>query len=236
MLGTAESSDEEDDDEDEDDRRMKMDNSKPISGDDLGDSFSLDESTKRKRGWVDEIYEKEGKEIGEDAVASDDGESDDGGDGQADENEDDDEDAGDEEDSSDNDFGNMSARDWEQSDDDEVAVEEDEMEDVKDKEQDSDKVVKKDAQNSKRESNGKPQVKDDNLPFVIEAPNNLQDFCSLMDGRAETEIIEIISRIRTCNSIRLTAENRKKMQVCDILTKFIRLSLIIFEYICLMVR
>uniref|UniRef100_A0A453L7T5 Uncharacterized protein n=3 Tax=Triticinae TaxID=1648030 RepID=A0A453L7T5_AEGTS len=55
MLGTAESSDEEDDDSEDGDHHMRADNSKPISGDDLGDSFSFDEPTKRKKGWVDEI-------------------------------------------------------------------------------------------------------------------------------------------------------------------------------------
>ncbi|GJM94142.1 hypothetical protein PR202_ga10759 [Eleusine coracana subsp. coracana] len=58
MLGTADSSGE--DDDDEDDHHMKRGNSKPISGDDLGDSFTLDESTGKKKGWVDEIYEREG--------------------------------------------------------------------------------------------------------------------------------------------------------------------------------
>ncbi|KAF0921731.1 hypothetical protein E2562_017001 [Oryza meyeriana var. granulata] len=211
MLGIAESSDEEDDG-DEGDHGMKLDSSKPISGDDLGDFISLDEPASKEKGWVDEIYEREGKEIGEDAVGSDDEESD--GDGDGDDDDEDDEDAGDEEDLSDNDFGNMSARDWEQSDDDEVTVEEDEMEGLKEKEQKiNGKVVKKDQQNLKKVSNAKLQVKDDNLPFVIEAPSNLKDLCSLLDGRSETEIVEIISRIRTCNSIRLAAENRKKMQV-----------------------
>uniref|UniRef100_A0A0E0KG45 Nucleolar protein 14 n=1 Tax=Oryza punctata TaxID=4537 RepID=A0A0E0KG45_ORYPU len=218
MLGTAESSDE-DDDDDEGDHSTKLDSSKPISGDDLGDSFSTDELARKKKGWVDEIYEKEGKNIGEDAEGSDNEESDDDaedGDDDADDGGDDaeDDDEDEEEDLSENDFGNMSARDWEQSDDDEVAVEEDEMEGLKEKEQKiSGKVVKKDLQNSKKESNAKSQVKDDNLPFVIEAPSNLKDLCSLLDGRSETEIVEIISRIRTCNSIRLAAENRKKMQV-----------------------
>lgn len=219
MLGTAESSDEDDDDDEEGDRSMKLDSSKPISGDDLGDSFSTDEPARKEKGWVDEIYEREGKKIGEDAEGSDNEESDDDGDDDDDDAEDGDDDAEDEdeeEDLSDNDFGNMSARDWEQSDDDEVTVEEDEMEGLKQKEQKiSGKVVKKDLQNSKKESNAESQVKDDNLPFVIEAPSNLKDLCSLLDGWSETEIIEIISRIRTCNSIRLAAENRKKMQVCN---------------------
>ena len=74
MLGTADSSDE--DDDNEDDNHMKLDNSKPISGDDLGDSFT-DDSIRKKKGWVDEIYEKEGRKIGDDAAASDDEESDD---------------------------------------------------------------------------------------------------------------------------------------------------------------
>ncbi|CAM0946596.1 unnamed protein product [Alopecurus aequalis] len=209
MIGTAESSDEEDADDKEGGHHMKEDNSKPVSGDDLGDSFSFDKSTKKKKGWVDEIYEKEGRKIGEDVASGDEG-SDDGGE---DENTDDEEDACDE-DSSDNDFGNMPARDWEQSDDDEIAVE-DENDDVKEKEHvTGDKVLKTNAQTLKRVSNAKqPHAKDEDLPFVIEAPNSLQDLCSLVDGRSETEIVEIISRIRTCNSIRLTAENRKKMQV-----------------------
>lgn len=210
MLGTADSSDE--DNDNEDDKHMKLGNSKPISGDDLGDSFSLDESIGKKKGWVDEIYEREGRKIGDDAAASDDGESDD--ENAADDGADDEEDS--EEDSSDNDFGNMSARDWEQSDDDEVDVGDDEMEDFKEKEKEiSGKVVEKDAHNLKGESNMKPQVKDGGIPFVIDAPNDLKDLSSLLDGRSEAEIIEIISRIRACNSIRLAAENRRKMQVSN---------------------
>jgi nucleolar protein 14 len=208
MLGTADSSDEGDDNKDDD--HMKWDNSKPISGDDLGDSFSLDESTRKENGWVDEIYEREGREIGDDAAGSDDGESDDE---HASNDEADDEDAGDEEGSSDYNFGNMPARDWEQSDDDEVDLREDEMEDLEQKEQEiKGKVVKKGAQTLKGESNEKAPV-NGSVPFVIDAPNNLKDLSSLLDGRSETEIIEIISRIRTCNSTRLAAENRRKMQV-----------------------
>lgn len=212
MLGTADSSDEDDDVEDD---RMKLDNSKPISGDDLGDSFT-DDSIRKEKGWVDEIYEKEGRKLGDDAAASDD----EGSDGEdADDDESDDDEEGDEDgeqDSSDNDFGNMSARDWEQSDDDEVDVGDNEMEDFHEKEQEiSGKVVKKDARNLIKESTVKMQVKDSGVPFVIDAPNNLKDLSSLLDGRSDTEIIEIISRIRTCNSIRLAAENRRKMQVCD---------------------
>ncbi|GJN18624.1 hypothetical protein PR202_gb05800 [Eleusine coracana subsp. coracana] len=213
MLGTADSSDE--DDDDEDDHHMKRGNSKPISGDDLGDSFTLDESTGKKKGWVDEIYEREGRQIGDDAAGSD-GESEDEhvSNDEADDDDDDDEEDHDEEDSSDNDFGNMSATDWEQSDDDEVDLREDEMEDLGEKEQKiNGKVVKKGSHTSKGESDEKPPIKDGSLPFVIDAPKNLKDLSSLLDGRSETEIIEIISRIRTCNSIRLAAENRRKMQV-----------------------
>nr|AMN87025.1 hypothetical protein [Paspalum vaginatum] len=108
----------------------------------------------------------------------------------------------------------MSARDWEQSDDDEVDLGDDEMEDFKEKGQEiNGKAVSKDAHSLKRESSVKQQVKDVSVPFVIDAPNNLKDLSSLLDGHSETEIIEIISRIRTCNSIRLAAENRRKMQV-----------------------
>ncbi|CAN6324011.1 unnamed protein product [Urochloa humidicola] len=197
-------------DDDEDDDNEDDSHTQPISGDDLGDSFT-DDSIKKKKGWVDEIYQKEGRKIGDDAAASDNEESDDE---HADDDESDNEEDDDEQNSSDNDFGNMSARDWEQSEDDEVDVGDDEMEDFQEKEQEiSVKVVKKDAQNLKKESNVKMQVKDGSVPFVIDAPNNLKDLSSLLDGRSETEIFEIISRIRTCNSIRLAAENRRKMQV-----------------------
>ncbi|CAN6288229.1 unnamed protein product [Urochloa humidicola] len=197
-------------DDDEDDDNEDDSHTQPISGDDLGDSFT-DDSIKKKKGWVDEIYQKEGRKIGDDAAASDNEESDDE---HADDDESDNEEDDDEQNSSDNDFGNMSARDWEQSEDDEVDVGDDEMEDFQEKEQViSVKVVKKDAQNLKKESNVKMQVKDGSVPFVIDAPNNLKDLSSLLDGRSETEIFEIISRIRTCNSIRLAAENRRKMQV-----------------------
>jgi nucleolar protein 14 len=227
MLGTADSSD-------EGDENMKRDNSKPISGDDLGDSFSFDESTRKKKGWVDEIYEREGREIGDDAAGSDDGESDDehASDDEADEDDEEgDEDTGDEDGSSDNDFDNMSARDWEQGDDDEFDLKEDEVEDLGEKEQEiKGKVVKKGAR-TKGESNEKPLVKDGSLPFVIDAPSNLKDLSSLLDGRSEIEIIEIISRIRTCNSIRLAAENRRKMQVSDSFINFIRLMAVIVEHI-----
>lgn len=231
MLGIADSSDEDDVDEDVD--YMKPDNSKPMSGDDLGDSFTFGDSTGKKKGWVDEIYEKEGRKIGDAATASDDGESDDehANDEEDDDGEEDDDDDDAEEDSSDNDFGNMSARDWEQSDDDEVDVGDDEMEDFQEKEQEfSGKMVKKDAQNLEKESNVKTQVKNGSVPFVIDAPNNLKDLSSLLDGRSEAEIIEIISRIRTCNSIRLAAENRRKMQVCDSLTLVVVGLLVIYTY------
>jgi nucleolar protein 14 len=255
MLGTADSSD-------EGDENMKRDNSKPISGDDLGDSFSFDESTRKKKGWVDEIYEREGREIGDDAAGSDDGESDDehASDDEADEDDEEgDEDTGDEDGSSDNDFDNMSARGWEQGDDDEFDLKEDEVEDLGEKEQEiKGKVVKKGARTkgesnekplvkdgslpfvidapsnlarTKGESNEKPLVKDGSLPFVIDAPSNLKDLSSLLDGRSEIEIIEIISRIRTCNSIRLAAENRRKMQVSDSFINFIRLMAVIVEHI-----
>lgn len=213
MLGTADSSDE--DDENADDNHMKLGNSKPISGDDLGDSFTLDESKVKNKGWVDEIYEKEGRKIGDDAAASDEEESDDADDDEADDDEDvEDEEEDADEETSDNDFGNMPAKDWEQSDDDEVDIGDDGMEEFQKKGKEiNGKTVNKDAQILKRESNVKQQVKDGSVPFVIDAPNNLNDLSSLLDGHSETEIIEIISRIRTCNSIRLAAENRRKMQV-----------------------
>ncbi|XP_020093914.1 nucleolar protein 14 [Ananas comosus] len=220
MLAHDDSSDDVSDD-DEDIQKMVSKRSRSISGDDLGDSFSFDQETANKKGWVDGIFEN--KDVNdddeEDGTSSDDSETNN-------EDDDDDDDASDKDDSSGHDLGDISMRDWEQSDDDDLTLDaeeeekEEEAEDVNEREIKLGKKIReemqrKGSQDTQRgEVAGKmPPVKDVGLPFVIEAPNSLEELCLLLDNRSETEVIEAINRIRACNSIRLAAENRKKMQV-----------------------
>lgn len=236
MLAHDDSSDD-DSDDDEDIQKMVSKRSRSISGDDLGDSFSFDQETANKKGWVDDIFEnkdvnddeeEDGNEE-EDGTSSNDSESNN-------EDDDDNDDASDKDDSSGHDLGDISMRDWEQSDDDDLTLDaeeeekEEEAEDVNEREIKLSKktgeemLSKKTGEEMRRKGSqdtqsgevaGKmPPVKDAGLPFVIEAPNSLEELCSLLDNRSETEVIEAINRIRACNSIRLAAENRKKMQVC----------------------
>lgn len=103
--------------------RQKTDQSR--SGDDLGDSFSISEETVRKKGWIDEILERENEEdsASEDGNASDDSEN------SEDANEGSDEDP-------DEDENNLSLKDWEQSDDENIKLNlEDEEEDSDDEEE-----------------------------------------------------------------------------------------------------
>ncbi|PPR95739.1 hypothetical protein GOBAR_AA24922 [Gossypium barbadense] len=51
------------------------------------------------------------------------------------------------------------------------------------------------------------------IPFIIEAPKNLEELSSLLENRSNDDVIVIINRIRASNAIKLAAENRKKMQV-----------------------
>lgn len=51
------------------------------------------------------------------------------------------------------------------------------------------------------------------LPYVIDAPQTLELFRAIVDGRSDAELALGIERIRACNSVKLAAENRRKMQV-----------------------
>lgn len=200
----------------EDNHKQASKNFRAVSGDDLGDSLSIDESIANKSGWVDDIYENQ------DVDDDDQNETDSEGSGSSDqEGIDEDVDDSDENEATVNDFRSMSTmKDWEQSDDDDLDLDGEEAEDADEKDTDINNKMSIDMQNQdslkSHKSNAvyKPTpIGEDALPFVIEAPNNLTELCSLLDNRSDTEVLEAINRIRACNSIRLAAENRKKMQV-----------------------
>jgi Nop14-like family len=131
---------------------------KSSSGDDLGDSFILDNDEADKKGWADDI-------LGNKSDGSDDGEEE-GDDDGVDEDEE-------------VEFGkNMLARDWEQSDEDEPITVPEESEGVDEKEKKSEfKAGKTTPRNDKGVIEG--------LPFVIEAPSNLKELSTLLDNRSE---------------------------------------------------
>ncbi|KAF3782230.1 Nucleolar protein 14 [Nymphaea thermarum] len=208
MLATEESDDDGSDSEREA-KNLPLDKPKWISGEDLGDSFDFDEEAAGK-GWVDEVLER-----GEahDASSAEEASSE----------------ASSEQFDSDSEQQFESAKDWEQSDDElfDTGKEEDDIlvedlhEEVKDKKQlklehqkeESHDVQKKPK--SKAAGDGQPPLLPDggSLPFIIEAPADLKQLCSLLDGRSDSETVEAINRIRKCNAISLAAENRRKMQV-----------------------
>lgn len=98
------------DEEKENDENPSSQKRRPNSGDDLGDSFVLDEEPKAKRGWVDEVLE------------SGDGDEQSDSDGVSSEGDEDDKDDTSEEGSDDNDLARekgLSIKDWEQSEDEE---------------------------------------------------------------------------------------------------------------------
>ncbi|KAK1293044.1 hypothetical protein QJS10_CPB17g02100 [Acorus calamus] len=190
MLASDESGDESDDEKDDGgedlDRPEKL---RSLSGDDLGDSFSSEKMLANKKGWVDEIIEREDMDHTED---EEDGSS------EGSQSEDDQGDNDDDEDSdsagSDSDDENrdlLSVKNWEQSDDDNLST--DEEEEAKDergmKKVEDDGSSKKDKQEvlpgSKKssESAKPPSAKQETLPFVIEAPTSLTELSSLLDNR-----------------------------------------------------
>ncbi|KAF4353548.1 hypothetical protein F8388_024353 [Cannabis sativa] len=221
MLATDGSSDE----EDEDAEKPSTQRPRAISGDDLGDSFLLDEEPKsKKRGWVDEILEERDDE-NEEGDSSEDSESSENGSEGSDEDSD----------------KNPSIKDWEQSDDDNVetelhGAEDDEEEDGEESDEDdvgNKKVVEprdsnksqdilsvktserhKDSLGSrKKDADEKKSDTRLDIPYLIEAPKSLEEFSALLDNCSNSDIMLIINRIRVSNAIKLAAENRKKMQV-----------------------
>lgn len=212
------------DDEDGDAENASVQKRKFISGDDLGDSFTLDDDERNhKKGWVDEIFERkdaDGTESEDDDSAEDTDSSDDVGGDSDDESEEDDNTRG----------RKHSLKDWEQSDDDilDSNSEEDDEASKEDKELDenhpkkankgaiikssksegSSEDAKKLEKNTKREN--KPE-----LPYIIEAPESFDQFLSLLADCSDSDVLLIIDRIRASNAIQLTEKNLEKMQVCS---------------------
>ncbi|XP_077226917.1 nucleolar-like protein [Tasmannia lanceolata] len=212
MLATDDFSDEGNDGP-EDYNKLSPKKLKSVSGDDLGDSFSVDEQLPNKKGWVDEILEGNNVDHleNDNSTSSEDSES---GDDDSDPEEESDEDdgvSGDE----------LSAKDWEQSDEDnlgtglenENGMEEKVLGKVNDNNAKKQKSQKTDSPDRQNASGERSSIQPETLPFVIEAPNSLVELRSLLDNRSDSEVAEAINRIRACNAIRLAAENRKKMQV-----------------------
>ncbi|KAL2326728.1 hypothetical protein Fmac_025786 [Flemingia macrophylla] len=218
MIAAEDSSDE----ENEDSEKSSEQKLRSISGDDLGDSFSLNEQVMTKKGWVDEILErKDDDEDSDDLGSSEDG--DEGSDEDLDEAKKD-----------------LSLKDWEQSDDDDIGADsKDGDEDDSDGDKETatkdldgveglDAAVKKrvksnvslesvkkdkDSLDSKKIEIGGKQSKELDIPYIIQAPNTFEELCSLVDKHSNSNIILIINRIRKSNPITIAAENRKKMQV-----------------------
>lgn len=222
MLATDDVSDEDNDSDSAGNQSAKM--STHISGDDLGDSFTIDEKSRNKKGWVDDILERNHAEDSED---EDDESSEDSGDAEDDEGETKEDEEEDEQ--------VETLKDWEQSDDDigadfgEHDSESDEEERVEDDETHCRPEDKKNdiavtsARMGKRKTgvSGMEKAKGGkqtsrlklDLPFKIDAPTNMDELRMLFEGRSDEDIIEAIRRIRVCNAIPLAAENRKKTQV-----------------------
>lgn len=221
MLATDDYSD----DQNEDDEIPSTQRPRAISGDDLGDSFSLDEEPRIKKGWVDEILEKKD---------ASDSESEEGGSSEDSESPEDGSDEGSDEDDNEGEK-NLLMKDWEQSDDDNLGTdldeEEEEEEDDDDEseghENDDDvnekkmeprelkRLKKNDAskKQGKVSQDGKRPSTQSDLPYLIEAPKSLEELSALVDNLSNSNIVVIINRIRKSNAIKLAAENRKKMQV-----------------------
>lgn len=209
MIARDESSDEEGDGSEDADGLAKR--LKSMSGDDLGDSFSIGEDRNAKLGWIQEMLRRENEDDIENADATTD-------DSEGDEDEDEDEEEDEDEDGLDT---KNALKDWEQSDEDELDtdLEEDEGEDddqvkTKDKEYKKQEMHTKSSDMKNIEPNdNKYSSKPGDLPYTIEAPTSLEEFTSLVGECSDDEIVEAIKRIRTFNAISITAENRKKMQV-----------------------
>ncbi|XP_021910283.1 nucleolar protein 14 isoform X2 [Carica papaya] len=218
-----------DDFSDEDDENIeKQSAQKPriISGDDLGDSFTLEEETGTKKGWVDEILERdvENSESEDDDGSSDNSRSSDG-DGENEGSED----------SADEQERTFSLKDWEQSDDDDdvgTKLEDEEEEEDHDddnadeEEKDLEPRVHKRLKTNDAAETGKEAVKSlgerdkkkinehpTDIPFLIDAPKSLEELYALIENCSNANVILVINRIRVSNAIKLAAENRKKMQV-----------------------
>ncbi|KAL6969684.1 hypothetical protein U1Q18_029391 [Sarracenia purpurea var. burkii] len=216
MLATDDSSDEDGNASEDADNAQRL---RSISGDDLGDSFSHGEEKKTKRGWIEEIMERENANGGgsEDGISSDDSGS----------SEDDGDEEGTDEDNDEYEM-TQSLKDWEQSDDDELGTDLEKEGDRKEEEVGDEEMEPKCYNKGTQIKDGRIDSLDANktkendkfsstqigeLPYVILAPKSLEELYTLLDNRSDSQIIEAIRRIRACNAISIAAENRKKMQV-----------------------
>ncbi|KAL3644602.1 hypothetical protein CASFOL_009782 [Castilleja foliolosa] len=219
MMSAHDSGNENDDDDDDEDvvGDESEKQTKHISGDDLGDSFSA--VPKIKPVWIDDIIRKDNDinlEI-EDPVSS--GETDDDDD---EDDDDDDEEGSDEDDGEDEKAESL--KDWEQSDDDIIETNDDDIDDGIGKGEDMLEKRKKITESrcklkdNESANNAKIIAIDDliqkvELPYTIEAPKNFEEFSVLVENRSDDQILEAIRRIRAFNAISIAAENRKKIQV-----------------------
>ncbi|CAE5963507.1 unnamed protein product [Arabidopsis arenosa] len=192
-----------------------------ISGDDLGDSFSVEED-KPKRGWIDDVLEREddvdNSESDENDSSSEDSESE--------EEEDDESDGGDEKQRKSEQRKRHHLEDWEQSDD-ELGDELEDEEEDDDEEDDEPRVHKKlkndyAAPNKGEGLSGTVKQKTNmkklsstqrDIPFMIDPPKNFEELLALVQDCSNEDVILIVNRIRIAHSIKIKAENRKKMQV-----------------------
>lgn len=229
MLATDDTSDE----ENEDEEKSSTQRPRSISGDDLGDSFTFDEEPKPKRGWVDEVLERKDTTESEDEDSSEDSGDGDGVDVESDEDNDENE-------------NTITLKDWEQSDNDDLGtdLEEDEEgeRELDDDEDDSadgekeiepkgNKVLKEKVKIKEKDNklfNAKKMKSDHtqpstqpDIPFLIDAPKSLEEFCALVENCSNADKIMVINRIRASNAIKLAAENRKKMQVWKFMQLFV---------------
>ncbi|CAI0463404.1 unnamed protein product [Linum tenue] len=190
------------------------------SGDDLGDSFSIEEPGTRK-GWVDEILEREETEESGD-------EEDDSSEAESGEEDDDHERSEEQRDEEDNARDKaQSLKDWEQSDDENLdrdLDDDDDDEKIDDAKELTEPIgqkrSKKNAVTVAAKVNDETQnakkikiTSEQDLPFLIEAPKSIEELCALVDKCSNNDIIIVVNRIRASNAIKLAAENRKKMQV-----------------------
>ena len=158
---------------------------KPVTDDDLDDSFG------GAAAFEDEAIEEEEEE--EDGEIDDDDEEDDAEEDNADENEDkDDEDDGDDEDNEED-----------EEDDEDGEGEADEEEDIEEEEEE-DEVYQAPRRPKKSKPLGEPQANDD-IPYKIECPNDMQAFDELLDthARSSDDVMTIIDRILAYSSVHL---------------------------------
>lgn len=125
----------------------------------------------------------------------------------------------------------MSLKDWEQSDDDDLGtdLEDEEDDNLDDEHEDMEardhKKLKKNEDIEIKGGKGSmdsKKIKQNSLkqdiPFLIEAPTSSEELSALLDNRSNDDIITIVGRIRKTNSIKLAAGNRKKIQVRKLLS------------------